>query len=613
MATVAVAVSTSMAQTISPSNSSQDLYPAATSPRFLLNGNEYPDIPAIQLAPLGQYAEMSHHDFAETDVVGRLLLIDEGNANDDFPNAPRNFFYLSCDPEDYTGNLNANQVFDIAANNDDVYILILFSRTSDHCTATGLHDIPSLGSILTTTDTMVATELAGKTLTPDAPGTFQLIPDLNSYTNSSDTGSGREWGSGGGPNGSPTTAVAMIILYSITGVITALFISIIITGAIRAHRHPERYGPRAILTGGRGRQSRARGIARAMLDTLPIVKFGDRDNNNNNNPDADGTSANAVDAQKSGDIEMTAGSNTTRTEGNNKTEPHQTAGTTDVSEAQRSAITTTAATPETATEPTPAPTSSNAAAAPTNANTNTTTPAPENAPSCSICTEDFTLGSDVRVLPCNHRFHPECVDPWLLNVSGTCPLCRIDLRPKTSDTDDADAAADSSEDPEVVAAATTTTTTTTRERVNSITTAGFRVGEDTIGAFSLRSGRSHRAPRPVAGANAAHEGGSFAGLRRALAGSREERISALRRYREARLAGEGEGDGGGEVERGAGRDDVTDSVNSRGGVARRALDRLRGRPSRRDPAVQGDAAGDRGGEGAGGGNGEGNAASSSAA
>lgn len=41
---------------------------------------------------------------------------------------------------------------------------------------------------------------------------------------------------------------------------------------------------------------------------------------------------------------------------------------------------------------------------------------------CSICTEDFAKGQDIRVLPCNHKFHPECVDPWLLNVSGTCPL-----------------------------------------------------------------------------------------------------------------------------------------------------------------------------------------------
>jgi hypothetical protein len=41
---------------------------------------------------------------------------------------------------------------------------------------------------------------------------------------------------------------------------------------------------------------------------------------------------------------------------------------------------------------------------------------------CPICTDDFVKGQDVRVLPCSHQFHPECIDPWLINVSGTCPL-----------------------------------------------------------------------------------------------------------------------------------------------------------------------------------------------
>ncbi|KAI7312747.1 hypothetical protein KC315_g11902, partial [Hortaea werneckii] len=54
---------------------------------------------------------------------------------------------------------------------------------------------------------------------------------------------------------------------------------------------------------------------------------------------------------------------------------------------------------------------------------------------CSICTDDFEIGQDQRVLPCNHRFHPACIDPWLLNVSGTCPLCRIDLRPTQAEGD----------------------------------------------------------------------------------------------------------------------------------------------------------------------------------
>ena len=47
--------------------------------------------------------------------------------------------------------------------------------------------------------------------------------------------------------------------------------------------------------------------------------------------------------------------------------------------------------------------------------------------SCPICTDDFVKGQDLRVLPCNHQFHPECVDPWLMNVSGTCPLWYVPL------------------------------------------------------------------------------------------------------------------------------------------------------------------------------------------
>jgi hypothetical protein len=41
---------------------------------------------------------------------------------------------------------------------------------------------------------------------------------------------------------------------------------------------------------------------------------------------------------------------------------------------------------------------------------------------CAICGADFTLGEDVRRLPCGHLFHPRCVDPWLLEHAATCPL-----------------------------------------------------------------------------------------------------------------------------------------------------------------------------------------------
>ena len=45
---------------------------------------------------------------------------------------------------------------------------------------------------------------------------------------------------------------------------------------------------------------------------------------------------------------------------------------------------------------------------------------------CPICITDFEEGDDLRVLPCDgqHKFHRDCVDPWLLQVSSQCPLCR---------------------------------------------------------------------------------------------------------------------------------------------------------------------------------------------
>ena len=188
----------------------------------------------------------------------------------------------------------------------------------------------------------------------------------------------------------PLCIKAMIILYSITGIITALFLGIIITGAVRAHRHPERYGPRRVA--GRPRQSRARGIARAMLEGIPIVKFGDE-------PPKDG-----VEAAKR-DVEMASTDNEGRehlpspedTADVHHTTPRETEiATTEHGEDQ----------PSTPAEP-------KTDAAPVTEAGNF---------SCPICTDDFIKGQDLRVLPCSHQFHPECVDPWLLTVSGTCPL-----------------------------------------------------------------------------------------------------------------------------------------------------------------------------------------------
>lgn len=187
-----------------------------------------------------------------------------------------------------------------------------------------------------------------------------------------------------------TPAVAMSILYAVTGIITVLFLVIIATGAWRAHANPERYGPRGGFAGS-PRQSRAKGLARAMLETLPIVKFGDPAPVKGENGDVElqgtaaeerhpPTSVHATARQSKPEVQSSAESAVSQDDGSKDLPDENATKRQSQIEAQGSNI------------------------------------------GCSICTEDFKKGEDVRVLPCNHQYHPNCIDPWLLNVSGTCPL-----------------------------------------------------------------------------------------------------------------------------------------------------------------------------------------------
>lgn len=194
------------------------------------------------------------------------------------------------------------------------------------------------------------------------------------------------------PNNNPqrTPAVAMSILYAVTGIITVLFLVIIATGAWRAHTNPERYGPRGGFAG-RPRQSRAKGLARAMLETLPIVKFGD-----------------PVPVKgENGDLEL---QETAAEERHSSTSDHATAR-------QSKPELQSSATPEVSQDD-----GSKDLPDEDDTKRQSQIEAQGSNAGCSICTEDFEKGEDVRVLPCNHQYHPNCIDPWLLNVSGTCPL-----------------------------------------------------------------------------------------------------------------------------------------------------------------------------------------------
>ncbi|KAF9549041.1 hypothetical protein EC957_005033 [Mortierella hygrophila] len=46
---------------------------------------------------------------------------------------------------------------------------------------------------------------------------------------------------------------------------------------------------------------------------------------------------------------------------------------------------------------------------------------------CSICLGEYVTDDQLRVLPCSHEYHTECIDVWLTLKSTHCPLCKHDL------------------------------------------------------------------------------------------------------------------------------------------------------------------------------------------
>ncbi|XP_024024486.1 uncharacterized protein LOC21389849 [Morus notabilis] len=52
---------------------------------------------------------------------------------------------------------------------------------------------------------------------------------------------------------------------------------------------------------------------------------------------------------------------------------------------------------------------------------------------CYICLAEYEEGDKIRVLPCQHEYHMSCVDKWLKEIHGVCPLCRGDVRENLTD------------------------------------------------------------------------------------------------------------------------------------------------------------------------------------
>ncbi|KAG5363572.1 hypothetical protein CJU89_2750 [Yarrowia sp. B02] len=271
---------------------------------------------------------------------------------------------------------------------------ILYSRDSDGCHFTRPYRVFSadLGFLFTTVSAKGALALVDKV--QNSPVLLHSVAWLNVTSLPQDDTPVVD---DKGP--SKDTKIAMAVLYCICGVLALAVVVLISLGIWRVHRHPERYGlappqhdmEREIsddFNNGGGdvytppptRVEKAKGLARAVLDAIPLMRVMKK------SPEpveraqtAEPTQEKAISASSSSMHKQEASTSSVKSS-------------CDMSRMETLPVYI------------------------------------QQDDNCAICFDNFEDNQIIRQLPCTHRFHADCVDHWLLNSSSQCPMCRMNLR-----------------------------------------------------------------------------------------------------------------------------------------------------------------------------------------
>uniref|UniRef100_A0A1D1XM03 E3 ubiquitin-protein ligase RNF13 n=1 Tax=Anthurium amnicola TaxID=1678845 RepID=A0A1D1XM03_9ARAE len=228
-----------------------------------------------------------------------------------------------------------------------------------------------------------------------------------------------------------TYQTAMIVLYAVSGVVLGLFFIVVVTNIIKNRLNV----PTPQVSQGQDPSSRPRrGIARSVLESFPVFFFTmglkDEDDDKKEKDDLEKGKAkdlesdieleninsdvmkSAPEAEETKDKDLSdisTDNNTSKT--NNNDDDNSQERNLDLPE-----------------NPLIAHIKDSSSSRPisTTSNLSATNKVQDGQLTCPICLDDFESGEELRLLPCQHRYHTICIDPWLLDISPLCPMCKTD-------------------------------------------------------------------------------------------------------------------------------------------------------------------------------------------